>query len=243
MHASSRGRIGVMMWVVAGLLALAAAVGMVVVVRGHMRTEAFWEAINADDVGGVRELVKRSPWLVRKEDRWGSTGLCRAAEHTNVEMVRALLGLGADPDHLAVRTGTPLQEAAFFGKVEVVRELLAGGATVDLQPASATHSGAALHHAAAGGKARVVELLIAHGTDVNARVLGGNRAGSTPLHRAMSKEPQYGNRRGAIELLLRHGADVNAVDGGGNTPAELARERQLNEGIIELLEKWEGGSK
>src|SRR5690606_39321673 len=63
-----------------------------------------------------------------------------AAYHSDVEMVKALLAAGADPD-AANRFGmTPLMQASRYGDAEVIRALLDGGASLDVEHRSEEHT-------------------------------------------------------------------------------------------------------
>ena len=110
--------------------------------------------------------------------------------------------------------------AAERGDTATVRELLAGGVSVNSRDTSYLQEGwTPLHHAAFSGRPSVVRCLLAEGAAVNAR----SKTGDTPLHRAAW--------RGHVtvgELLLTHGADANATNsrerwpGTGLTPLEIA---------------------
>lgn len=108
-----------------------------------------------------------------------------------------MLGIGV----VGCATSTPLHDAAKFGNVAEVNELLAQ--RPQLIGARDTSGGTPLHMAAASGHGGVVEVLVAQGADVNATTSNG----VTPLHLAAS----LGHREVA-ELLLANGADINAAD-------------------------------
>jgi ankyrin repeat protein len=73
---------------------------------------------------------------------------------------------------------TPLHLAAFFGNVEVAKELLRRDAVVDARAPSGNVT--PLHSACAGDHTSLVTLLVLAGADVNARQDGGH----TPLDSA-----------------------------------------------------------
>ena len=82
---------------------------------------------------------------------------------------------------------TPLFVAAKFGKVEVVKELLARGADPTIfftAPDGRYSPGTALHHAARFGYLDVVELLL----DAGADPASYDQYASTPLHQALRGE-------------------------------------------------------
>jgi ankyrin repeat protein len=144
------------------------------------------------------------------------------------------------------RGATPLHQAAWEGRANVVEFLLANN--VD---ANAKDQGAwtPLHMAARNGHDDVVELLLVGKADVDARKEDGltplhlaaingykkiaelllaknaelnakDASGRTPLHHAAQSSVGFGIRD-IIELLLRQGANVNVKDNNGNTPLHL----------------------
>lgn len=127
------------------------------------------------------------------------------------------------------RVGDAIQEgpasdtihlAAARGDTATVRELLAGGVSVNSRDTSYLQEGwTPLHHAACSGRPSVVRCLLAEGADVNAR----SKAGDTPLHKAA-----WRGHVSIAELLLTHGANANATNNRepwpatGLTPLDIA---------------------
>lgn len=105
-------------------------------------------------------------------DDYGYTALCRAAENSDLETVRALLNAGADPEggeRRAFLGMVPIHFAAIGGNAEVVRTLMEAGAEIDYTTnASMGYGyntlGFAIHH----GNLEVVRLLLDNGADPNA---------------------------------------------------------------------------
>ena len=122
---------------------------------------------------------------------------------------------GADP-HIRGDSGvTPLQSAAYYGSLEVVRKLIGYGANIN-----AKNNGkmTPLHWASYGRNFKdgsVLRLLLEHGADINVQ----SADGWTPLYVA-SKEGALE----AVRLLLEHGADVEAKDKDGKTALQVAAE-------------------
>ena len=107
---------------------------------------------------------------------------------------------------------TALHLAAFFGKTEVTRILLAAGARVDTYTTN-DFANQPLHAAAAGRHIEVCRMLLAAGADVDATQHGG----FTPLHEAA----QHGDAE-MVELFLSAGADPTVTVEDGGSPADLA---------------------
>lgn len=131
----------------------------------------------------------------------GFSGPCLgyAVYHSPIDLVRALLDLGADPN-APDPAGFPSLIAALSADREdrlgVVELLLAHGADVGQR---GINDWTPLHWAAAGDDVPAVELLLAHGADPAARTRIDNRA--TPLEEAET----LGKAR-AAEALRRHRA-------------------------------------
>jgi ankyrin repeat protein len=194
-------------------------------------------AVQADDAPRVAALLAADPSLANARDAAGVSALMLSRYRANRAITEALLS--ADPDldiYEATAVGyadrlledladapasvtafspdgfTALHFAAFFGKPEAARILLAAGADANalarndlrVQP---------LHSAAAGGHHEVCRVLLAAGADVNAT----QRDSYTPLHAAA----QHGDDE-LVELFLSAGADPNARLDSGATPADTA---------------------
>lgn len=146
-----------------------------------------------------------------------------AANHT--EIVKLLLKAGGDPNYTNLslaysRSQVPLQFAASHANLEVVKALLAHGASVS-GPAKSTRR-KAIHYAirpieqSSPGRPQqrlaVVKVLLKAGADPNLRAEND----WTPLHEAVAA----GNTE-IVELLLQHGAKVDAPTHSGRTPLHL----------------------
>ena len=105
--------------------------------------------------------------------------------------------------------GTPLHEAARYGRATIAATLIAAGAEVN---AKGKRGSTPLHGAALGDSAPVVSLLLAAGAEVNVK----NNSGDTPLHWAASRSAPI------VSLLLAAGADVNAKGYANDTPLHEA---------------------
>jgi hypothetical protein len=143
----------------------------------------------------------------------GSTALLATGEVGSVEVARALLAAGANPN-LSPPTlgGLPLASAAGQGHRELVALLLENGAKLELKAGSQQMTPLAM--AAFGGHAGIVTDLLAAGADLNAT----DAAGWTPLHHAVREGDAE-----VIQLLLEAGADPQAVDNDGWSAWEIAK--------------------
>lgn len=81
----------------------------------------------------------------------GTTGLHKAAEVGNVEVISLLLAAGADPRAADHKERTPLHKSAYYGRAEAAEALLAAGA----DPRARDADGASPEDHAALGLARV----------------------------------------------------------------------------------------
>ncbi len=132
------------------------------------------------------------------------------ADSGNIEKVKTLLYLGADPNTSDENGVTPLMFAVQSGNLDLVELLIDNGANVNAYP---TNGNTALHAAVIAANDSVAELLIKKGADVNVK----NVKGLTPLHFAVWYGLPY-----LTDILIYYGSDLNAIDYQGNTPLMLA---------------------
>jgi ankyrin repeat protein len=166
-----------------------------------------WDTICAavtGDVAALRRLLERDPNLYRAE-YWYTQPIHFAVREGHLEAVRVLLDAGADPDAAGV-IGEDLITIARDRGHEAVARLLEEiraqrGRT---NPAESDHP---IHIAAAAGDATWVSTLL----DVEPQLVHlSDRAGGTPLHRAVAA-----SAREVVSLLLDRAADIHAVHGSG----------------------------
>lgn len=172
----------------------------------------------------------------------GYTALHIAVRRGDVRLVKELLARGADPDVRLVKATparrisddvalprplvgtTPLWLAAYYGQVEILRELAAHNAT----PTLTSNNGATVLMAAIGrnqmNALEMVKILADLGIDVNA----ADEEGNTALHRAASSgfDP-------LVQFLVERGAELEAENTKGETPLSMTRPRRGREGTEE----------
>jgi uncharacterized protein len=210
---------------------------------------AIFDAIAANDLERVRELVTTDATLAAARDVQGLSAVTQACYHGRRDILEVLLA--ADPEldvfeasavgrlervrELVERDAdlvsafspdgfTPLHLAAFFAQPAVARLLLERGADWS-SVARNRMQVMPLHSAAAAGELETSRLLVDHGADVNA----AQEHGFTPLHAAA----QNGDV-GLTRLLLERGADPEQAAEDGRRAADFAAEGG-HQGVLALL--------
>ena len=135
-------------------------------------------------------------------DDEGNTPVYNTALNGKKEVLKLLLGNGAEPDKADKKGRTPLHVAASKGEKKLAQILLDGGA----DPNKANHYGStALHWAAKNGHKDMAQLLLDVGADPN----GANKVGWTVLHAAV-----LSGQINLVQLLLDSGAHPKADKDG-----------------------------
>ncbi|MES1930660.1 ankyrin [Salinisphaera dokdonensis CL-ES53] len=187
-----------MKWVFAiVLIAVAGALG-VLAVDPHM------------DIGCVVAKARD----VTKEERKDWQCIHHAAARDDVGAVRASLDNGLSPNVRTPDGQTPLNVAAEYGSLDVVRALI--GRDAELEARDGRNGFTALHWAAKRYHPAVARALIAAGAKVNAE----NKWKQTPLWVA-AWQPDQGNTEMA-HILVAAGADIGRTDHKDNTPLIMA---------------------
>ncbi|MGV8120173.1 MAG: ankyrin repeat domain-containing protein [Candidatus Xenobiia bacterium LiM19] len=192
-----------------------------------------FDAVTRGDAGRAREILEKSPDVaaaagyrersLAEEALW--TGSCEvmevllshgvplsedilplAATFSRVEMIDLLLKHGAKINGRSREGYTALYNAAWSGRLELVRFLLEKGADTKI----GISDGRTILHSVVSGEMRyyteIAELLVQHGAEVN----GKDSKGRTPLAVSCSN--------GSVEVinfLCRHGASIDTVDEAG----------------------------
>ena len=123
------------------------------------------------------------------------------------------LALNPQPKLIYADDWTPLAKAAYDGDTELVRELIAQGADLEVFSGDSGSEETALGWAALEGHLDTALVLIEASANVNA----GNHGNWTPLMSAA----YYGHPE-MVKLLLEHGANPRTRDYMGKTAADWA---------------------
>ncbi len=175
------------------------------------KVQAFLNAIHRHDVVAVRKAIAADKSLARSADASGSTALMHAAYSGTLDIMRTLLGAGANPNAQSERHATALHWAV--ADAAKLKLLVSKGAAVD---AKTVEGRTALYMAATqAAGAPMVQVLLEAGADPNARTI----TGSTPLF------PAAGASFESAQLLLAKGADPNAKSETGATALMAAAPR------------------
>ena len=159
----------------------------------------------------VEFLVKEHGQAVDSQGFYrDETPLSSSSQNGHVEVVRMLLGYGADPRAKDERQSTPLHRASQGGHLDVARVLIEHGADANAQDIDKSTP---LHRASQGGHLEVVRVLLKQGADPKAQ----DGDSSTPLLWA-----SQGGHLDIARVLLAHGADARAKDEDRSTPLHAA---------------------
>jgi ankyrin repeat protein len=157
-------------------------------------------AVEAGHLDVARVLLKHGADPLAPTGPAGRPAPLHAARTGDVGTMRLLLGFGVDPNVVG-RDGLPaIVHAVARNDEPVTRELLAAGATLDVDPPGADRS--LLEQAIRDGRTSVVKLLLGHGADPAAL----SREGQPLLPLAVAL-----GRPDAAMALLDAGADVDTA--------------------------------
>lgn len=194
-------------------------------------TEQFLAAARAHNLDALRELHGKHPDIAKRHDRTG-TALHQPNALGRLDVIRALLKMGADPNSLDGVNVTPLCVVARNTKTLAADLLLDAGADINRRHTKQLTGGklawgmTPLDAAANRAQISMVRHLLERGAKHTLEKGTGNSlhwAYLVPNLASDAEEMQRkyhknaGNRQ-VIDLLIEHGADVNLVDQHGRTP-------------------------
>ena len=242
---------------------LLAGIAALVLFLGPAWPAEIHEAAKAGDLAKVQALIGKDPALVNARDETGRTPLHWACRGVHVEILRALVGQGADVNAQDGNGVSPLHSVSSRGHVEAAKLLLDRGARPE---AKMYDSSTALHLAAANGHTEVVVLLVERGAPLYVQ----DDREDTPLHaaaqlgkwevvglladragagqRAALDRPDFdgstvlhlaagSGQLATVKLLLARGVDISARNTLGQSAYNLAEEGGLKEIAALLADK------
>ncbi|XP_052744830.1 ankyrin repeat domain-containing protein 17-like [Bicyclus anynana] len=176
----------------------------------------FCMAVRCGYLKQVQQMLEERPQLLSVINYSnGYTPLATAARKGDVNMVRYLVGAGAELEQRSSAGQTPLQLAVLCGHTAVADLLLEKGADFQARDLNQLR---VEHYAVDSCAPDVLRLVLDRGGDVHVR----DSNGWTPLFRAVCQ----GAKSEVIEELVRRGSDVEATD-----------RRQLTVGAVAKLLK------
>jgi len=188
-------------------------------------SEPLVKAALANDLNKVRELVLSGVSVNIRDKATDLTALDYAAQNGNRELLKFLIGEGADVNGGGEKHRTPLMELGTQALSDMVGDLVTAGAKVNLKD---TEGDTALGEAAAYNDSGLLRALLDAGAKLNEQ----NQNGQTALMRAAEN-----NMVGNVRLLLNAGADFNIRDKEGKTIVNYARAAN-NDAILRLMASY-----
>ena len=166
-------------------------------------------------------LLHRATAASERIKRSGESMVYTAVKRSTVEILKALLAAGSDPNTLGGTFGTPLQKACVYSNEEAVRILLENGARHDVYGG---YYGSSLNAACNSDELQIIELLINAGADVN-------RSEDSQFGKSLSMACVEEGRFEIVNMLVKAGADVHRTDIVGKSAlltAIASRESRLD---------------
>jgi len=202
--------------------------------------DQLFDAIKAGNVDEARRLVRDHPSALRTRDANGASPILVAVYYQKLDVAEALavaagaldifeasaLGrvdrikqlLREDPSLVSAYAPDgfyPVGLAAFFGQLDAVNTLIAGGADIHAAAKNAFKV-QAIHAAVASKHLDIVRAVLEAGADPNA----AQQQGFRPIHEAGSS-----GSRELADLLLKYGADPTLKGDHGKNAIDIAREK------------------
>jgi ankyrin repeat protein len=191
----------------------------------------FFRALQTDDVGEVRELLRQG-FDPNAVDSHGNSALYLALQNHAMKVARVLIDQpGLRLDQRNPEGETALMIACLRGYRDLAEQLVARGAQVN--PPGQAPAWSALSYAATNGHDELVKFLLAHGARVNQQAPNG----TTPLMMAA-----YFGHASTVRLLLGAGADPKLRNAMGFTAMDLAM-KQSHKDTADVLGRALGGGR
>lgn len=185
------------------------------------------QAVELEDVDGVRELIKLQVPLDQLNGKGGLSPLMVAAVKGNAKIISMLVNTGANINQTNKWGHNALTLAVVNGHTEVVRMLLKAGIGANQRIYGGPYNGdTALHIALDKGYEEIAQILIEAGAPLNEDGSLG-----TPLLLAC-----YGGYLDLVQSLVDRGVDVNWESQVRESALTIAVERGFSEVARVLLE-------
>jgi ankyrin repeat protein len=176
-----------------------------------------------------------------KKDRYicPLTLVSRAVQRGNLEMVKLLIGKGADVDARAPEGLNALAVAAEYGDQAIVQALLEAGAHVNGSPTTDTAADVPINLAGRYGNVPMLqELLKSDQLDINKQDSEGRGGIHFLVHAYEYAAGNHGKEKALLEIMkdmISKKVDVNKQDGSGSTPLHWAVMYEVSSEVFKLL--------
>ncbi|NIM90963.1 MAG: DUF3471 domain-containing protein [Candidatus Aminicenantes bacterium] len=172
-------------------------------------TEPIVEAAKKGDLQTVKTILAQDPSRLNATDQDNYTPLHWACMRAHWNIVKYLIGKGADLNVIGGDGGSPVNWAAHHDNVEIIKLMVERGAKLNNRNKWGMTE---LHTAIWRGCIRLVEYLLDQGSDPTIKT----NEGWTPMHYAFRS-----GHDNIIELLKKRGLSMTEKDNMGRTPQYL----------------------
>src|SRR5712671_3535792 len=185
-------------------------------------------AVSKGHHGIARFLLEHAASVDHHRDHLNRTPLLLASKGGKSDIVRLLLGWGADANSRDILKWTPLHHASVYGHLDVVRQLIDFGADINARDDRQRTS---LYKAFRHRNSNVLQLLLERGAETNF----WDNEGSNPLHVAWESE-----RFDVVRHLIKFGAKIHIPDVQGVTLFRKASQHRRLDILQAILERGVG---
>lgn len=191
--------------------------------------ELFLLSALKNDIKTIENLAKKGVYLdVKYDDRFGSTALHYAVRENNIEAIKTLLNLGANPNKKDNFGKTPLMWSVSKVEKNNISKILIENRKTYLDAMDDDGRGhTALYHAMSDKNYEIVKYLIAKGANIENK--------STPFGPALIYAI-FNNDIEMVKIIVEAGADLN-VDFHNQTPLHEAVNVKGYETVKYLISK------